>query len=42
MAAKHFENLARQVSNFHSYFYFIYFYFIYFYFFFFGAITITI
>ena len=37
MAAKHFENLARQMSNFHSYFYFIYFYF-----FFFGAITITI
>ena len=24
MAAKHFENLARQISNFHSYFYFIY------------------
>jgi len=41
MAAKHFENLARQISNFHSDFYFIYSYF-YFYFFFFGAITITI
>jgi len=43
MAAKHFENLARQVSNFHSYFYFIYSHFYFsLYFFFFGAITITI
>ncbi len=37
MAAKHFENLARQISNFYSYLYFNDSYF-----FFFGAITITI